>query len=425
MARSKEACVNHPQKFTARKCYYCKAPICTECQQKRYHHFFCSLKHANLWLLGDLWARYKPTRELLWLGLFILLSNLLLFLLFFPAQKQEPGGEKALTRADSTYAGEGWHIDSLRSGLTGRLQLVARGRENQSLNVVHNGRLVQSVVSQPEETLSLNPLQLKPGNNRVAVWALTASGTPYLVDSFTVWYNSARLQKLRRSVHYFKTSGKRVALTFDGGSSNKGTVEILDILEKNHIRCTLFLTGRFMENFPGLVRRMLADGHEIANHTYNHPHATRLELDGTNETRATMTEQRFKSQLARTDSIFSARFDQKLKPYWRAPFGEINPQILGWAAELGFRHIGWSARCDSWDWVRDPSSTLYRSAEQIKTHFLDLEERKGLSGKIILMHLGSERKKDFPYESLEALIMELKKRGYTFIKVSDFMKPLS
>ncbi len=427
MARSKEACINHPQKFTARKCYYCKAPICTECQHRYYHHLFCGAGHAHLWRLGDLWARYKPTRELLWLGMFILLSNLLMFWLFYPAPAPAPAPEIAAqpTRADSTYDAAKWRVDAVQTRISGRLELSIEGRPNRALQVVHNGRIVQSLLSGQGGVDKLKTLRLAPGKNHIAVWAMTAAGKSHLIDSLTVFFDSSRLKRLSRSVHYFHTTDRRLALTFDGGSSNRGTEVILDILKANSVQCTMFLTGRFMENFPALVERMLAEGHEIANHTYNHPHATNLELDGTRQTRASMTEQRFKNQLLRTDSIFTARFHQKLKPYWRAPFGEINTEILSWAAETGFRHIGWSARCDSWDWVRDPQSRLYRTAEQIKEHFLALEEKKGLSGKIILMHLGSERKEDFPHETLDALIRELKRRGYRFVRISDFTGPLS
>jgi peptidoglycan/xylan/chitin deacetylase (PgdA/CDA1 family) len=108
-------------------------------------------------------------------------------------------------------------------------------------------------------------------------------------------------------------------------------------------------------------------------------------------------------------------------PYWRAPFGEINKEILFWAAELGYRHIGWSSRCDSWDWVEDTTSNLYRSSLEIKKHFLQLEEKKGLKGKIILMHLASERLSDFPYENLPGLIDELRGRGYSFLKISQLL----
>ncbi len=424
MSRSKEACLNHPDRFTARKCYYCKAPICTECQEKRYHHLFCGKQHARLWRLGDLWSRYKPTRELLWLGGFILLSNLLMFLLFYPSSSPVSGKITLPTRADSTYMEESWQVHSVQAEVAGRLELSIEGRPNRSLQLVHNGRIVQAFLS-GKKGADWKRLHLEPGNNHIAIWAMTADGKSQLVDSFTVFFDISRLKRLRRSIHYFKTTEKRVALTFDGGSSNRGAREILDILKANNVRCTLFLTGRFMEKYPGLVERMLAEGHEIANHTYNHPHATNLEVDGSRQTRSSMTEQRFKNQLGRTDSIFAVRFHQKLKPFWRAPFGEINSEILTWAAESGLRHIGWSARCDSWDWVRDRQSPLYRSAEQIKEHFLLLEKEKGLSGKIILMHLGSERQDDFPYTTLDALIRELKRRGYRFVKISDFADPLS
>ena len=130
----------------------------------------------------------------------------------------------------------------------------------------------------------------------------------------------------------------------------------------------------------------------------------------------------FQQQLNVTDSLFYNLFKKRLKPYWRAPYGEINREILFWAAELGYRHIGWSYQCDSRDWVADKNSELYRTAEQIKKHFLDIEKKSGLNGKIILMHLGSERDDDFPYLTLSDLIKELKRRGYTFMQVSQLLK---
>jgi len=423
VARSREACINHPQKFTARKCYYCKAAVCSQCQYTRFHHIFCGPRHAWLWRAGDLWQRYKPTRELLWLGAFILLSNIILYYFMAPESNSSASPPPGVSFADSVYdpRTETPSMDSVRLDLGRKLLLSVNGLRNGSVNLVINGKLTYASSADGD----LPALVLNDGANHVALWTLNAAGQSSLLDSFTIHYSSARLRRLSRAIYYFKTSEKAVALTFDGGSSNKGTEQILDILKENHIRCTMFLTGRFMEHYPELVRRILRDGHEIGNHTYNHPHFTNLEIDGTNKTRASMTEARFKNQLLRTDSIFSRRFGGKLKPYWRAPFGEINPRILRWAAETGFRHIGWSARCDSWDWVRDPSSSLYRSAAEIRDHFLKLEAQKGLEGKIILMHLGSEREKDFPYESLDSLIRELKKRGYRFVTVSAFMKPVS
>ena len=271
--------------------------------------------------------------------------------------------------------------------------------------------------------LQFDDVSLYDGRNAFVAWALKPGGASELIDSFTVTLHSARLKYLSRPLYSVLNRPKQLALTFDGGSSDRGTLEILDILKTAKVRCTMFLTGRFINNFPHLVERILADGHEIGNHTYNHPHLTNLEKDGGNALRDYVDRAYMYRQLRGTDSIFYSRFQQHMKPYWRAPFGEINTQIVRWAAALGFRHVGWTAHCDSWDWVADTTSKLYRSPVDIEAHFLSLDDERGLSGKIILMHLGSERKKDYPYEALADLIQRLRKRGYRFVKISELLQP--
>jgi len=263
---------------------------------------------------------------------------------------------------------------------------------------------------------------MQKGKNIFVVWGMLPNGKSVLIDSFSLNYTTPRIDYLMRPVYRVRTKSKNVAFTFDGGSSNKGTQEILDILHSKNIKITMFLTGQFVKNYPDLVRQIIDDGHEIANHSYNHPHFTNIEIDGKNTTRLHVNMNYLESQLNKTDSIYFTLMKEHMIPFWRAPFGETNREILFWAAELGYRHIGWSNKCDSWDWAADKSSNLYRSAEQIRTHFLDLEEEKGLQGKIILMHLGSERKDDFPYEKLGALLDDLKVRGYSFLKVSELLK---
>jgi len=263
---------------------------------------------------------------------------------------------------------------------------------------------------------------LQKGNNRFVIWGVSPNGHSVLVDSFSLNYSAPRLDYLMQPVYHVKTQDKKVALTFDGGSSNKGTQEILDILYQEKIQSTMFLTGRFIENFPDMVNQIVDAGHEIGNHSLTHPHFTNIEINGKNSTRSKVNQKYFFEQLNKTDSIYYALKGSHMAPYWRAPFGEINRELLLWAAESGYRHIGWSYKCDSWDWVEDKTSELYRSSEQIKQHFLNLEEERGLNGKIVLMHLGSERKDDFPYENLASLIDELRNRGYEFLKVSEILR---
>ena len=218
-----------------------------------------------------------------------------------------------------------------------------------------------------------------------------------------------------------KTLQKSLAVTFDAGWVKAGAREILDILRKNHIQSTFFLTGEFMRRYPDIVLELTRDGHEIGNHSLNHPHLTLLEVDGSSVSRPNITRAYLYHQLFAADSMYFKIAGKHMAPFWRAPFGELNNDILLWAAEAGFKHVGWSYQCDSWDWVADTASVLYRTKKQIKDHFLQLEEKNGLQGKIILMHFGTERKQDFPYLILDELFNELKKRNYRFVTISKLL----
>src|SRR3989344_6156249 len=69
---------------------------------------------------------------------------------------------------------------------------------------------------------------------------------------------------------------KLIALTFDGGGNADGIEKILKTLSDNSIRSTFFLTGKFIEKFPGAIAEIKKSGNETANHTYSHKNFTQL-----------------------------------------------------------------------------------------------------------------------------------------------------
>lgn len=425
MAATKQSCKNHPEKFTTKRCYNCKQHICTDCQQHGFHHIFCSIKCLILWKAKDLFSVFKPSREFTWYIFLLLLSNVILYNLLagrIDSSRDEISSTSRQVDSVHTYpAPHDFVIDSLRYAVRGKFKIEVSGQDNTVISLMHNGRFVESLINR-EQGFSFEDVQLTKGQNTFEIFALTHYGKSLRLDSFTLNYSAPRLDYLMQPVYRVKTKDKKIAFTFDGGSSNKGTKKILDILRMQNIKCTMFVTGQFVENYPDIVGQIIKDGHEVGNHSYNHPHFTNLEIDGSKTTRKKVTKKYFSKQLNITDSLYHAAFGKHMVPYWRAPFGEINREVLYWAAELGYRHIGWSYHCDSWDWVADKSSQLYRSAKEIEDHFLTLDKERGLNGKIILMHLGSERKDDFPYLTLAALIKELKSRNYKFLKVSELLK---
>ena len=122
-----------------------------------------------------------------------------------------------------------------------------------------------------------------------------------------------------------------------------------------------------------------------------------------------------------TDSLLYYNFGVHLKPYWRAPFGEYNETILRWAAELGYKYVGWSSQCDTRDWVSDEDSELYRTKEEIYDQLIELESEGKLRGSVILMHLHTDRIQDKPYKILPKLIDKLRERNYHIVTISTLL----
>jgi peptidoglycan/xylan/chitin deacetylase (PgdA/CDA1 family) len=218
-----------------------------------------------------------------------------------------------------------------------------------------------------------------------------------------------------------RTTENILALTFDGGSAANGADSIIKILETKNIKSTFFLTGSFIRKFPRIVNKLILNNHELANHTYSHPHLTTYLKNGNHTVLEHVDRPFVYAQLYKTDSLLYAGFGQHFKPFWRAPFGEYNQEILKWAAEKGYKHVGWSSGCDTRDWVSDPESVLYRTADEIYDYIINLESRGKLRGAVILMHLHSDRFDDMPYKILPKLIDTLRSREYRIVTISELI----
>ncbi len=227
-------------------------------------------------------------------------------------------------------------------------------------------------------------------------------------------------------------SRRDVALTFDGGSEANIVGEILDSLRAANVRVTIFLTGQFIRLHPDWVRRMAADGHEIANHTDTHPHLTTYATNHRQHTLPNVTREFLVGQLRRAEESFRTLAGKAMSPFWRAPFGEHNGELRAWAAEAGYRHVSWTQGAgtaedlDTRDWVADRSSRIYRSREQIAARILEFGNGRpeGLSGGIVLMHLHSNRQTDRPHDGLPDLLKALQGQGYRVVTISQLLERL-
>ncbi|NYE08432.1 cellulose synthase/poly-beta-1,6-N-acetylglucosamine synthase-like glycosyltransferase/spore germination protein YaaH/peptidoglycan/xylan/chitin deacetylase (PgdA/CDA1 family) [Bacillus niacini] len=200
---------------------------------------------------------------------------------------------------------------------------------------------------------------------------------------------------------YGKSKHKEVVLTFDDGPDPAYTPQILDILNKNHIKGTFFIVGENAVLHPELVKRMHKEGHEIGNHTFTHPDIesitpfqTTLELNA--------NQRLFQGITGHSTTLFRPPYTANAEP---KSSGELLPMLQ--AQKLGYTMVG--ELIDSEDWQG-------HSSQEIVNQVLDqLPE-----GNVILLHdSGGDRSNTV--KALPFLIKELKKRGYTFTTVAELI----
>lgn len=223
-------------------------------------------------------------------------------------------------------------------------------------------------------------------------------------------------------LHLLTDVGPRLALTFDGNTLAEGTSALLDTLSRLDLRVTLFVTGQFIHDHPGLVRRAVLSGHEVGNHSYSHPHLTSWAQNHRHDTLPTVSRASLADELRRTEAEFQQATGRPMAPLWRAPFGEENAQLRAWALEEGYLHVRWSslegASLDSLDWVNDEHSALYRDPERMMRRLLRFPR---LEGGIVLMHLASERPTP-PWTALPDLVQSLRDREIELVQVSALLE---
>lgn len=192
------------------------------------------------------------------------------------------------------------------------------------------------------------------------------------------------------------TKKKDIYLTFDNGYENGYTDEILDVLKKEKVPATFFVTGHYLESASDLVKRMVKEGHIIGNHSYYHPDLTRVD------------DERLRRELNRVRDETAELTGQKDMTYLRPPRGVFSERTLEIAKQEGFTHVFWSLAFI--DWYVDQQRGWEYSYENIMGQIHP--------GAILLLHTVSKDNAD----ALEKVIKDLKKQGYKFKSLDDLTK---
>jgi peptidoglycan-N-acetylglucosamine deacetylase len=211
----------------------------------------------------------------------------------------------------------------------------------------------------------LSPLAtgISAGLGAVAGLGLAAGGCAYAA----LWPGS---QLFGRTMTAPRRPGE-LALTFDDGPNPACTPRLLDILASQDVRATFFLLGRFAEAEPGLVRRILAAGHLIGNHSWSHPNL------------AIIAAHRVEEELTRTRETLQQIAGAPIR-YFRPPYGARRPHVLRTARQLGMVPVLWNAMTNDWS---EPSADA--TADRL-IRFIDRLQNQGRAANIV-MHDGNHR----------------------------------
>jgi peptidoglycan/xylan/chitin deacetylase (PgdA/CDA1 family) len=187
---------------------------------------------------------------------------------------------------------------------------------------------------------------------------------------------AVRSQWLGRTYWRGRTDTKSVALTFDDGPS-PDTERILDVLGAQEASATFFMVGREVESYPGIAQRVLAEGHEVGNHSYSHPSYL---FQRAAETHA---------QIRRAQSVIAETIG--IRPQMaRPPYGVRTPAYFRASRALNLQTVQWDVA--GFDWKRI-------TPRQIADNVL----RKARPGSIILLHDGDSAGKNSRKNTVEAL----------------------
>lgn len=192
-------------------------------------------------------------------------------------------------------------------------------------------------------------------------------------------------------IYSVKRDDNKIAVTFDCAWGADDIDSIISVLEKNNCKATFFVLGTWAEKYPEALIKLSEAGHEIGNHSYNHAYYTSL------------SEEEMESDIKKCNEAVKNACGITPKLF-RAPAGDYNNSVLNVCEKIKLPYLQWDV--DSLDWRG-------LNCEQMLERIIP----KTKSGDILLFHNDTAH----TAESLDKILTELKKNGFSFLKVSDLI----
>lgn len=194
-------------------------------------------------------------------------------------------------------------------------------------------------------------------------------------------------------IYCVETEEKVIALSFDAAWGNEDTDQILEILERQDVKVTFFMTGGWVKSYPEDVKKIYEAGHELGNHSENHLNMSELSI-GEIEDEIMLVHNRVKEITGYDMCVF------------RPPYGDYDNDVITGVENCNYYAIQWDV--DSLDWKDYGADSIIQT--------VTCHENLGC-GSIILCHNGAK----YTADALEEMIIALKEQGYSFVKMSELI----
>ena len=210
--------------------------------------------------------------------------------------------------------------------------------------------------------------------------------------------NAGADQLKKYDAAYIGNTGEKVLyLTFDAGYENGCTEKILDTLKKHEVKAAFFLVGNYIEKNADLVRRMVGEGHTVANHTMHHYDMSKLSDKAS-----------FAAELQDLEALYRDTTGEEMPKFYRPPQGIYSEENLKMAKELGYKTVFWSLAYVDWNNDAQPSKEEAFRKLLPRTH----------CGAVVLLHSTSATNA----EILDELLGKWKEDGYRFGTVEELFE---